>query len=112
MTLANPGGLIPGLILAAGPPEPKDIKPDFGYFPVNQTLFNIAQGLEGSGLIIMVILFSLGALGVIVGKFSHTQTWSRIGWGTLIACLIVAALLGCAGGAINWAYHINIFATP
>lgn len=112
MVLANPGGLIPGLILAAGPPEPKDVKPDFGYFPFTKTLFNIAQGTQGIGLVAMVILFILAVLGVIVGKLSSTQKWSSIGWGIVIACLICAALLGSAGAAINWAYHINIFATP
>jgi hypothetical protein len=95
-----------GRILADGP---SDIKPDYSFFPWNNTLRSIAEGLQGTAIWILVIFLIVGVLGWLGGHFAGSGGMQKIGWGVLIACIMGAILVAGAGSLIGWAVGINIF---
>ncbi|MEK0217090.1 hypothetical protein [Bifidobacterium mongoliense] len=99
---------IHSMVLADGG-GPGDIKPDYGYFPWNDSLKQIAQGLQGTAIWILVILFIAGVVGWLGGKFGGSGAMQKLGWGILIFCALGAALVAGAGAIIGWSTGINIF---
>lgn len=87
------------------------MRPNYTYLPFNGTLKQIAQGMQGTVIIVMVIAFILAVAFWVMGRFGSSGPMQRIGWGAMIVCLVGAALTAGAGVAISWATGINVFST-
>lgn len=88
----------------------QEIKPDYGFFPWNETIISVVQGVQGSALYILVGVFVVSAVCIAVGHFFlKSKLMQTIGWGVLISTVIIAALISQAGGFIDWGSRQILF---
>lgn len=88
----------------------KEMKPDYGYFPWNETIINIVQGMQGTALYVMVGVFVLAVACVAVGHFFlKSRLMQTVGWGVVIVTVVCAALIASAGGFIDWGSQQILF---
>lgn len=86
----------------------KDIQPNFDYFPFNSTIRQITSGVQGSILIVLVLLFILAVAGTIFSKFViRSRVLAGIGFSVIILIVAAAGLIAQAGGFIDWGSNIN-----
>lgn len=93
-----------GMVLA----DPKDITPNYSYFPFMDTLKQIASGFEGMSLIICVILLVAAAILFGASKLTSSPAAARVTGTVFIVCLVLAAVIAGAGGLISWATGIPL----
>ncbi|MFD0705624.1 hypothetical protein ACFQY8_07700 [Alloscardovia venturai] len=88
-----------GIVLA----DPSEIKPNYSYFPFMSKLNAIAGGVAGVSITVLVILFIVAGVSIFAGKMGMANQMSQKSWGILVGAMVVAAIIGSAGGIIYWA---------
>lgn len=88
----------------------KQMKPDYGYFPWNETIITIVQAMQGSALYILAGVFVAAVACVSIGHFFlKSRLMQTVGWGVVITTVICSALIASAGGFIDWGSQQILF---
>jgi len=85
--------------------------PDFGYFPFMDTLYQIAQGIQGAALVILVVLIVVAAVSWVAGRATSSQTMQRVSVGALITCGVGAMLVGASWAFVRWAGNQDVLSS-
>lgn len=93
-----------GTPIAVGP---ADVTPNYD-LPIINTLTDLAGGVQGAVLLVIVILLVCAVVAWGAGKAFNSSGVQKVGIGAIIVCIAGAAIVGSAGGFVDWGSQLQL----